>query len=84
VRFADLKTSTVEGSRILYLRISEAAHEVCDAGLSWYPPAHVRADDCYRATVDQVVAKLNMPLLTAERAAHTHRPLTTPVNALNR
>jgi UrcA family protein len=84
VRFADLKTSTVEGSRILYARISEAAHAVCGAGESWYPTQFYQGEDCYRATVDQVVAKLNMPLLTAEHAAHTHRPPTTPMNALNR
>jgi UrcA family protein len=75
VHFADLKTSTAEGSRILYARISAAALAVCSGGADWYPSQHWAGRDCYRATVDRVVNKLNLPLLTA---LHHARPEPGP------
>src|SRR5215472_2245994 len=73
VRFADLNTSSVEGTRVLYARISDAARAVCDSGALWYPSVYWTSKDCYRATVDQVVAKLNLPALSALNSAATHR-----------
>jgi UrcA family protein len=75
VHFADLKTSTVEGSQVLYARISAAALAVCSAGADWYPSQYWAGRDCYRATVDRVVARLNLPLLTA---LHHARPQPGP------
>ena len=65
VHFSDLNTSTVTGSRILYGRISAAAMAVCSRGGAWYPTQVWARQDCYRATVERVIAKLNLPLLTA-------------------
>jgi len=50
---------------ILYGRISAAAMAVCSGGGAWYPTQARARQDCYRATLDQVIAKLNLPLLTA-------------------
>src|SRR5512136_757520 len=59
VHFADLKTSTAEGSQILYGRIRAAALAVCSGGADWYPGQYWAGRDCYRATVDRVVTTLN-------------------------
>jgi UrcA family protein len=85
VRFGDLNTSSVEGTRTLYARISDAARAVCDSGALWYPSVYWTSKECYRATVDQVVAKLNLPALSALHFAATHRALgTTALQARNR
>jgi len=73
VRFGDLNTSSVEGIRVLYARINDAARAVCDSGALWYPSVYWTSKECYRATVDQVVAKLNLPALSALNVAATHR-----------
>ena len=73
VHFADLNTSSREGSRILYGRIAKAAQDVCNTQVDWYPSEHWSHQECYRATVDHVVAKLNLPALTALHVARTHR-----------
>ena len=73
VQFADLNTSSPEGSRILYGRIAEAARAVCSRGADWYPSAHWSQLECYRATLDQTVAKLNFPALSAVYVASMHR-----------
>ena len=73
VHFADLNTSTPEGSRTLYERIAKAAQDVCNTGVDWYPSEHWSHQECYRATVDHVVAKLNLPALMALHVARTRR-----------
>jgi UrcA family protein len=72
VHFADLNTSSRD-SRILYERIAKAAQDVCNAQVDWYPSEYWSHQECYRATVDHVVAKLNLPALTALHVARTHR-----------
>ena len=85
VRFGDLNTSSVQGSTVLYGRISDAARAVCDSGALWYPGDYWTSKECYRATVDTVVAKLNLPALSALHFAATHRALgTTGLQAGNR
>jgi UrcA family protein len=71
VHFADLNTSSPEGSPILYGRISEAAFAVCSGG--GLVPERALVPECYRATVDHVVTKLNLPALTALHVARTRR-----------
>jgi UrcA family protein len=78
VRFADLNTSTPEGSRILYGRIAKAALDVCSTGADWYPSKHGSDQECYRATLDQVIAKLNLLTLTALHVARTKHSAPTP------
>jgi UrcA family protein len=74
IRLSDLNTATVGGGLVLYGRIKEAARSVCSAGGgSWYPSQYWAGDACYRATVDRVVAKLNLPQLTAVHLAYMHR-----------
>jgi UrcA family protein len=78
VRFGDVNTSTAQGIRVLYGRIGAAAGAVC-AGVDWHPRQYWAQQECYRATVDHVVAKLNLPALTAAHLAATHRgPLPRP------
>jgi UrcA family protein len=85
VRFADLNTSTAEGSRVLYARVSAAALAVCAGGFDWYPRGHWVQKVCYRDTVEHVVAMLNFPALTAVHLARTHRgPAAFGLQAGNR
>jgi UrcA family protein len=66
VHFDDLDTSTAAGSHILYGRIIAAAEAVCNnAAADWYPSQHWARQECFRATLDSVVAKLNIPTVTA-------------------
>ena len=65
VHFEGLDTSSMAGSRILYTRLSAAALAVCQSGADWYPSEHWAQRQCYRATLDRAVAKLNIPALTA-------------------
>ncbi len=76
VRFADLNTSTVQGSRALYARIRNAARDVCNSGAEWYPNEYWAQKNCYRATVARVVTRLNLPALTAVHLAQTQGELS--------
>ena len=55
VHLAELNTSTPEGSRILYDRISAAAQAVCSTGADWYPGIRSTQQKCFRETVDHVI-----------------------------
>jgi UrcA family protein len=78
VQFSDLNTSTAEGSRILYGRISAAARAVCSRGGGWYPTQAWARQECYRSTVDRVVAELDLPMLTTLHLATTRRAQAQP------
>jgi UrcA family protein len=78
VQFSDLNPATPQGSRMLYARISAAAAAVCAPGVAWYPTKRGESTECYRATVDHVVAKLNLPALTALHFAKVQRLPGTP------
>jgi UrcA family protein len=73
VKFADLNTSTAEGISVLYSRIIQAADGVCGAEARWYPTQFWSQQECYRTTLDSVVARLNLPRLTALHLSTTHR-----------
>ena len=78
VRFGDLNTSTPQGIRELYSRLRMAANEVCDTQ-SWYPSAYWSQRLCSRATLDNLVIRLNLPRLTAlhRDATHSENPVLT-------
>jgi len=78
VEFGDLNTSTEQGSRVLYDRIRTAVRIVCERGAHWDPREYFAHRGCSRATLDHVVAQLNLPLLTARHVAMTHREVTGP------
>jgi UrcA family protein len=66
VRFADLNLNTREGARIAYGRIQGAAEKVCGPRLSVWDGRRARSwKRCYRATVDDVIARIDVPTLTA-------------------
>jgi UrcA family protein len=71
VHFADLDTSTAEGIRTLYQRIGAAALNVCSGSGGWYPTQVWAGRECYLATVEHAVARLNLPRLTALHLAKT-------------
>jgi UrcA family protein len=65
VKFGDLNTASVEGINTLYSRIKSAANGVCTREIILYPRAYWAQRECYRATLDSAVAKLNLPQLTS-------------------
>jgi UrcA family protein len=66
VRFRDLNLSTPEGNRALYGRIRSAATMVCGpSSISvWYGSQYWVWKECYDATMDSAIRKLNLPALT--------------------
>jgi UrcA family protein len=74
VHFDDLNTSTQAGVSVLYARVRGAASVVCrSGGGEWYPGMRWESETCYRATLDRVVARLNIATLTSLHLASTHR-----------
>ena len=71
LHFNDLNPSTPRGSKALYERIRSAASSVCRTEAAWYPTQRASFLDCYRATVDRTVARLNLPAVTAVHLAST-------------
>lgn len=74
VHFNDLDTATAAGSKALLVRIHSAAAQVCHTTAEWYPTTWGSYRDCYRATLDRIVSKLNLPQLTSLYAQEMHRP----------
>lgn len=84
VHFNDLDTSTPTGSKALLVRIHSAAAQVCHTSAEWYPTAWGSYRDCYRATMDRIVSRLNLPQLTTLYAQEMHRlPAEAPLQVRN-
>ena len=65
VRFAELNLNDTEGARILYARIRSASATVC--GTRWSVLGGLQDwawKECYRATLDDAVRRINRPLLS--------------------
>jgi UrcA family protein len=85
VRFNDLNMSTPAGGRALLARINNAASQVCRTSAEWYPTAWASYRECYLATVDRIVSKLNLSQLTAVYAQEQQRSSAEPsLHARNR
>jgi len=66
VRLADINLNSPEGARIAYGRLQTAAETVCGPRLSVWDGRVARSwKRCYRATMDDVIARINLPALTA-------------------
>ncbi len=78
VSFKDLDTSTPAGALALYSRIDGAVSRVCRSNGDWYPTVRWSAQDCYDATMSHIVAKLNLPRLTALYGQKAHRLAAQP------
>ena len=76
INYGDLDISNVQGAKILVKRIRQVAEQVCEtpsgAGLSGIQK-HL---DCVRDTVDQTVASLNDPVVTAVYSGKPPSPVT--------
>ena len=64
VRFNDLDLSTPKGAKILYDRISAAAHDVCG---TTDPIMRQATRECIAHAIDQAVKDVNAPMLTSLR-----------------
>jgi UrcA family protein len=66
VHYADLNLSTASGAEELYRRISFAAHEVCgDVTVPSFVNQNRAYRECRRTAVEDAVAKVDRPKLTA-------------------
>jgi UrcA family protein len=77
VSLSDLNLDSPEGVRVAYGRIRMAAQQVCGSPFSLYD-ANRWTDwrECYRATIEATVARIDRPALTA-----FHRATTKPVGS---
>jgi UrcA family protein len=74
VKYADLNISTIEGATALYQRLKGAARRVC-SNADTAPFAAFAYRGCYVKALNDAVAKVNNPMLTALNQG-THTPVT--------
>jgi UrcA family protein len=75
VRFADLNIDSADGAWVLYSRIRGAAETVCGVRTSaWEGDREWVWRECYRATVDEAVRRINRPMLTGLHASFVRTP----------
>lgn len=71
--------------RITRNRRRGAANTVCGAEPKWYPTDYWSQKECYQATVDSAVRRLNLPRLTAlHRSSTRGTPVPIPAQAVTR
>lgn len=76
IRYGDLNLATITGAATLYQRIQGAARFVCgEQGRSLVEQRDWR--DCYHAAINDAVATVNSPTLTA-----VHRSREAPATAM--
>ena len=73
VRYGDLDLSTTEGARVLYQRISVAAHQVCSFENSRAVSQIGKNRACREAAIERAVNAVNNPQLVAMRSEHVKR-----------
>lgn len=73
VRYGDLDLSTTEGARVLYQRISVAAHQVCPFENSRVVSQIGKNRACREAAIQRAVNTVNNPQLVAMRSEHVKR-----------
>jgi len=75
IEFSDLDLSQPEAAAVLYKRIEMSARLVCkDSSSPWDAGRSTTFQRCYAAGIEDAVARVNQPRLTA-----LHREKTTPV-----
>jgi UrcA family protein len=70
VRYGDLDLSTPEGARVLYQRISVAAHEVCPVLITRDLALVGKNRACREAAIERAVNAVNSPQLAAMRSEY--------------
>lgn len=80
VSFRDLNLSTIEGATTLYQRIKKAASKVCEQPDSYLNDLGAWAH-CYRGAIDDAVANVNSPLLSAVHDGKSRGATVTAMNA---
>lgn len=73
VSFGDLDLSKSAGAEALYKRIRKAAFTVCGGHESPIASIYTTGTLCFRTAVNEAVAKVNAPLLTALHTNKTTR-----------
>jgi UrcA family protein len=76
VKFSDLDLSKPEGIAALYGRIERSARLVCkDASSPWDAGRVETFQRCYQAAIQDAVATVNQPQLTALHRSKTSQPV---------
>ena len=65
VRYVELDLSRSAGAQVLYNRIQQAALQVCNGFVGPFSEMHTRASPCYKDAVENAVAQVNSPQLSA-------------------
>jgi UrcA family protein len=61
VGYGDLDVSKLQGAKILYLRIRNAAETLCASAATW---GKKEGDACVQKAVNEAIARVDFPLLT--------------------
>lgn len=76
VKFRDLDLSKPEGVAALYQRIERSARLVCKDSSSPYDAGRVETfERCYQSAIEDAVASINQPQLTAFHRAKAEKPV---------
>lgn len=76
VKFRDLDLSKPEGAATLYQRIERSARLVCTDSSSPYDAGRVETfQRCYQGAIQDAVASIDQPLLTALHRAKSSEPI---------
>jgi UrcA family protein len=76
VKYRDLDLTKAQSVATLYQRIERSARLVCTDSSSPYDASNVETfQRCYRAAIQQAVASVNQPQLTALHRAKTEKPV---------
>jgi UrcA family protein len=61
VGYGDLDVSTLQGAKILYLRVRNAAETLCESAATW---GKKEGDACVQKALNDAIARVDAPLLT--------------------
>jgi UrcA family protein len=71
VRYSDLDLTRIEGTKVLYNRLTHAAQNVCSPDKR-DPENAARFKECIQSAIEAAVAKIDRPMLTAYYQAKSH------------
>ncbi len=84
VRYGDLDLAREDGIQTLYSRVRAAARRVCEVGVSRDVVLQAQSRRCAENAVENAVARLGNPRVSALHAAGGRQPATPRIAAVGR
>ena len=74
VTFSDLDLGTANGAKTLFMRLQDAARQVCGNPFETVDLTdHLEAEQCQQGAIENAVVQIHSPLLTARYDRHYRR-----------